>query len=71
MALKPKEKTAVLKSYGERCRKARLSQCMSLTEFGYLTGYAASSISKFEQGKSDSLYLYQWYCEIFKGGEMI
>lgn len=51
-----------LADIGAQCRKFRESLGFSQGQVGYQLGYVdGSSVCRFEQGQTDSLYIMSWY----------
>ena len=60
---------ALLKKVGEDCRRARLMARISVNYMAGATGYRPSTITQFEQGNNNNLYLYLKYKEVIDHAE--
>lgn len=55
------ERRKLLKLAGILCRRIRLDIGMSVTEIARISGYSVGTISQFEHGENNNLYLYLLY----------
>lgn len=55
------KKNEYLKLAGVLCRRIRLDIGMSVTEIARISGYSVGTISQFEHGENNNLYLYLLY----------
>lgn len=60
-------KNECLRVAGWHCRRIRVSLGISVSEMARIAGYSAGTISQFENGQNNNLYLYLVYRGLGKG----
>ena len=59
-------KEQVLKEVGEMCRRRRHLAGLNIDYIAQMTGYSPATISMFERGLLNNLFLYLCYYEVIK-----